>query len=72
MTVTLRPITEENFQAVIELEVRPEQAAFVAPNVRGTGGNAHLSARRAAGSGGRPWKPPSAGSPASTTLTGYA
>ena len=35
MTVTLRPITEDNFQAVIELEVRPEQSTFVAPNVRG-------------------------------------
>ena len=35
MTVTLRPITEENFRAVIELEVRAEQSTFVAPNVRG-------------------------------------
>ncbi|MFI7539761.1 GNAT family N-acetyltransferase [Actinoplanes sp. NPDC049599] len=35
MTVDLRPITAENFQAVIKLEVRPEQSEFVAPNVRG-------------------------------------
>ncbi|GAA3956062.1 hypothetical protein [Actinoplanes auranticolor] len=35
MTVELRPITAENFQDVIKLEVRPEQSAFVAPNVRG-------------------------------------
>ena len=35
MTVELRPITEENFQAVVKLEVEPEQSAFVAPNVRG-------------------------------------
>jgi diamine N-acetyltransferase len=35
MTVELRPITEENFQAVVKLEVEAEQAAFVAPNVRG-------------------------------------
>jgi len=35
MTVELRPITEENFQAVVKLEVLPEQSAFVAPNVRG-------------------------------------
>lgn len=35
MTVELRPITEENFRAVIKLEVRPEQSGFVAPNVVG-------------------------------------
>lgn len=35
MTVTLRRVTEENFQAVIKLEVRPDQSTFVAPNVRG-------------------------------------
>jgi diamine N-acetyltransferase len=35
MTVELRPITEENFQAVIKLEVSPEQSGFVAPNLRG-------------------------------------
>jgi diamine N-acetyltransferase len=35
MTVELRPITAENFQAVIKLEVLPEQSDFVAPNVRG-------------------------------------
>ncbi len=35
MTVELHPITEENFQAVIKLEVEPEQSGFVAPNVRG-------------------------------------
>jgi diamine N-acetyltransferase len=35
MTVELRPITAENFEAVIKLEVHPEQAEFVAPNVRG-------------------------------------
>ncbi|MEU7904048.1 GNAT family N-acetyltransferase [Actinoplanes sp. NPDC049118] len=35
MTVELRPITEENFQAVTKLEVLPEQSDFVAPNVRG-------------------------------------
>ena len=35
MTVELRPITAENFQTVIKLEVRPEQSDFVAPNVRG-------------------------------------
>ena len=35
MTVELRPITAEDFPAVIKLEVRPEQAEFVAPNVRG-------------------------------------
>jgi diamine N-acetyltransferase len=33
MTVELRRITEENFRAVIKLEVSPEQAGFVAPNV---------------------------------------
>jgi ribosomal protein S18 acetylase RimI-like enzyme len=33
MTVELRPITADNFQDVIKLEVRPEQSAFVAPNV---------------------------------------
>lgn len=35
MTVELRRVTEENFQAVVKLEVLPEQAGFVAPNVRG-------------------------------------
>jgi diamine N-acetyltransferase len=35
MTVELRPITAENFQAVVKLEVLPEQSEFVAPNVRG-------------------------------------
>jgi diamine N-acetyltransferase len=35
MTVDLRPITKENFRAVIKLEVRPEQADFVAPNLYG-------------------------------------
>jgi diamine N-acetyltransferase len=35
MTVELRPITADNFRAVIALEVRPEQSGFVAPNVRG-------------------------------------
>jgi diamine N-acetyltransferase len=35
MTVELRRITEENFQAVIKLEVLPEQSGFVAPNMRG-------------------------------------
>ncbi|GAA3346221.1 GNAT family N-acetyltransferase [Amorphoplanes nipponensis] len=35
MTVDLRPITAENFAAVIKLDVRPEQSTFVAPNVRG-------------------------------------
>jgi hypothetical protein len=35
MTVELRPITGENFHAVIKLEVLPEQSGFVAPNVRG-------------------------------------
>lgn len=34
MTVELRPITHENFKAVISLEVLPEQSDFVAPNVR--------------------------------------
>ena len=31
----LRPITQENFQAVVKLEVLPEQSGFVAPNVVG-------------------------------------
>jgi len=35
MTVELRPITAENFDAVLKLEVLPEQSDFVAPNVRG-------------------------------------
>jgi diamine N-acetyltransferase len=35
MAVELRPITQENFQAVINLAVSPEQSDFVAPNVRG-------------------------------------
>ena len=35
MTVELRPITQENFQAVVKLEVLPEQSEFVAPNVFG-------------------------------------
>jgi diamine N-acetyltransferase len=35
MTVELRPITADNFEAVLRLEVLPEQASFVAPNVRG-------------------------------------
>jgi diamine N-acetyltransferase len=33
MDITFRPVTRENFSAVIELTVRPEQAEFVAPNV---------------------------------------
>ncbi len=33
MTVTLRPITEENWHACIELQVTDEQVDFVAPNV---------------------------------------
>jgi diamine N-acetyltransferase len=35
MTVQLRPITQENFQAVVQLEVLPEQSGYVAPNVVG-------------------------------------
>ena len=35
MDVELRAVTEENFRDVVNLEVRPEQAGFVAPNVRG-------------------------------------
>jgi len=35
MTVDLRPITAENFRAVVKLEVLPEQSGFVAPNVLG-------------------------------------
>ncbi|MET1008241.1 MAG: GNAT family N-acetyltransferase [Propionibacteriaceae bacterium] len=35
MTVELRPITQENFQAVVQLEVLPEQSGYVAPNVVG-------------------------------------
>ena len=34
MNITLRPVTWENFSAVIALTVTPEQAEFVAPNVR--------------------------------------
>jgi len=34
MAVELRRVTEENFRAVVRLEVSPEQAGFVAPNVR--------------------------------------
>jgi diamine N-acetyltransferase len=34
MTVELRRVTEENFRAVVKLEVLAEQAGFVAPNVR--------------------------------------
>ena len=33
MDITLRPVTRENFSAVIELKVRPEQADFVASNL---------------------------------------
>jgi diamine N-acetyltransferase len=33
MDITFQPVTRENFSAVIELTVRPEQADFVAPNV---------------------------------------
>ncbi len=35
MTVELRPITTDNFRAVIKLEVGPGQSDFVAPNVVG-------------------------------------
>jgi diamine N-acetyltransferase len=35
MTVELRPITTENFRAVIKLAVGPDQSDFVAPNVVG-------------------------------------
>jgi diamine N-acetyltransferase len=34
MTLRLQPVTWENFSAVIALTVTPEQAEFVAPNVR--------------------------------------
>jgi diamine N-acetyltransferase len=34
MSLTLRPVTWENFSAVIALTVTPAQAEFVAPNVR--------------------------------------
>jgi diamine N-acetyltransferase len=33
MDITFRPVTWENFSAVIELTVTPEQADFVAPNL---------------------------------------
>jgi diamine N-acetyltransferase len=33
MDITFRPVTRENFSAVIELTVRPEQADFVASNL---------------------------------------
>ncbi|MEV6600286.1 GNAT family N-acetyltransferase [Actinoplanes sp. NPDC051346] len=35
MTVELRPVTKDDFRAIIKLEVAPEQAGFVAPNVVG-------------------------------------
>ncbi|MEV4637822.1 GNAT family N-acetyltransferase [Actinoplanes sp. NPDC049548] len=35
MTVELRPVTKDDFRAVIKLEVAPDQADFVAPNVVG-------------------------------------
>ncbi|BCJ52760.1 N-acetyltransferase [Actinoplanes sp. NBRC 14428] len=35
MTVELRPVTRDNFRAVIRLEVGPDQDGFVAPNVVG-------------------------------------
>ena len=34
MTLRLQPVTWENFSAVIALTVAPEQAEFVAPNVK--------------------------------------
>jgi diamine N-acetyltransferase len=34
MTLRLQPVTWENFSAVIALTVTPDQAEFVAPNVR--------------------------------------
>ena len=33
MTVTLRPITRDNFWAVVELKLHPGQEAFVADNI---------------------------------------
>jgi diamine N-acetyltransferase len=33
MDITFRPVTRENFSAVTELKVTPEQAEFVAPNL---------------------------------------
>jgi diamine N-acetyltransferase len=33
MDITFRPVTRENFAAVIKLAVTPEQAEFVAPNL---------------------------------------
>ena len=33
MNITFRPVTRENFSAVIELTVTPEQADFVSPNL---------------------------------------
>ncbi|MCD4686910.1 MAG: GNAT family N-acetyltransferase [Anaerolineae bacterium] len=33
MTVTLRPITKDNWMVAIKLKVKPEQAGFVASNV---------------------------------------
>jgi diamine N-acetyltransferase len=41
MSLTLRPVTWENFSAVIALTVTPAQAEFVAPNVRSIA-EAHL------------------------------
>ncbi|MFI7602719.1 GNAT family N-acetyltransferase [Actinoplanes sp. NPDC049681] len=35
MAVELRPVTKDDFRAVIKLEVAPDQAGFVAPNVIG-------------------------------------
>src|SRR3954466_203238 len=35
MTVELRPVTKDDFRAVIKLEVAPGQTDFVAPNVVG-------------------------------------
>lgn len=35
MAVELRPVTKDDFRAVIKLEVAPDQADFVAPNVVG-------------------------------------
>jgi diamine N-acetyltransferase len=34
MVITFRPVTRANFSAVVGLTVTPEQADFVAPNVR--------------------------------------
>ena len=33
MDISFRPVTRENFSAVVELTVRPEQADFVSPNL---------------------------------------